>query len=833
MEKIYTIELKKVLTTTSKDIIEEYPSDKILLEHFILSLLSDKKCMAYNLLLKISSVTAIEAIYDYYAQKLHDKSESFTLKQIKKTKIGYDSILSGFLKKSEDEKLKLGDKLIGSEHVMLSIIYDENNINAKKFHAAGIKYDTLFSEIQESKELSNQILSSVENAIDVMHGNKLENEQRTKPDSINSNKYKSKKSNSLETYCVNINQLARQNKIDDLIGRENEINRIIKIMGRRNKNNVVLVGLPGVGKTALPLGLAKKIENGEAMFLNGKTIWSLNIASIIAGTTYRGMLEERMHNILNEIKLNDSFILFIDDVHNILNSSISSSSEISGILSNALSEGNIQLMATTTFKDYKNTIENNPTLSRRFQKIIIEPSNVDESIKILEKVKIYYENFHNVRYSDNAIKTCVNLANKYINDRQLPDSAIDILDECGSGKKLYNPKMDQVIELKAELIINENLRDNAFNTNDFVLGDKYSTTCKELKAKIIDFEKKMNYSTNNSYIEIDESDIYNTVSEMINVPITKLTVSDKQKFLDIEKILNSKIIGQEEAIKKISQTIRRNRVGLGRKNKPVATFLSVGVSGVGKTLLAKKLAEEIYGGENSLVRFDMSEFSDKTSINKLIGAGSGYVGFEQGGLLTEAIKNKKHCVLLLDEIEKADKEVLNIFLQVFDDGMLTDNTGQKVSFKNVIIIMTSNVGTKAASLFSRGAGFTSNIEENKKNILGKSLKEHFPIEFLNRLDATIYFNELDENNLKSIIELELNSLKERLSELKFNIKFTPNIINHIFDNIKKDETPGARKINRYIQAEIEDQICNLYLENEYDENYCFNIEIENNKLKIN
>lgn len=815
-DRSYTSELKKVLTFISKDLIDDYPTKKITTEYFILSLLNVKQCLAYKVLNRIMHKENLDTMYDFFARYVHDNAQQIQQKNDKL--VGYDALLSKHITTNASiEKDALNDPKISSEHVFLSILNTGGTIKSQ-IESFGVTYK------QYLEEINNIRLEEIK---------KNESDRALSKSISGFEPTKNGKRSGIESYCVNLNKLARQGKIDNLIGRETEINRVIKILGRRNKNNVIFVGMPGVGKTAISQGLANIIENGRAMFLNGKTILSLNMTSVIAGTTYRGMLEERMNSIINEVKENKDYILFIDDIHTVLGGASNNSSEISGILSNALSDGDIQLIATTSFKEYKNTIENNASLNRRFQKIVIEPTTIEETERILLNSKNYYENYHNVSYSTDAIKACVMLANKHITERQLPDSAIDILDECGSEKKVYNPQLDDLFELKKELDITEKLRDKSMKMNDFSLGDKYNKQAKEIKSKIIDHEKKVKSEDKTNRTEITENDIYITVSEMTGIPLNKLSVSEKQKYLNIENVLNKSIIGQEDVIKKVTQTIKRNRMGLDRKNKPTGVFLCIGESGVGKTLLAKKLAEEIYGGENMLVRFDMSEYSDKTSVNKLYGSNPGYIGFENGGQLTEAIKNKKHCVLLLDEIEKADSEVYNVFLQIFDDASLTDNSGQKVSFKNVIVIMTSNIGAKRASSLGRSSGFVSNTDENKKNITEKALKEHFPPEFLNRLDSIVYFNSLTDENFKDIIKLEMNALTKRLNEIEYNINFDDSAIEYLFNMINIDKSPGARKINRVIQTEIENKICDLYLENEYENGYTFKIEVINNKIEIN
>ena len=816
VEKLYTVELKRVLTLISKDLLDEYPSKNVTTEHFILSLLNNKQCFAYKTLNRMLPQNSMDNIYDFYAKHLHDNIPP--VPQVKNEKTIYSLSFSKFLMKANDEKDKLNDPKISTEHAFLAILNDSRSSITSKFELVGITYSSFLTEISETR-------SSEE---------KKTEEDRSLAESISGFKPKSAKKNGLEAYCVNLNRLSQQGKIDDLIGRETEVNRIIKVIGRRTRNNIILVGLPGVGKTALIRGIANKIEKGEANFLNGKIILSLNITALIAGTTYRGDLEGRMNTIINELKANKDYILFIDDIHTVLGGNSNNSSEVAGILSNALSDGDIQLIATTSFKEYKGSIESNSTLNRRFQKLLIDPSSINETEQILMGSKYYYENYHNVKYSDDAIKACVYLANKYITERQLPDSAIDIMDECGSEKKAYSPQLDGLVSLRKEMDSAEAMRDKSYRVNDFKLGDEYQSKYKELKSKLIDSEKQVKTSGKTNIRDITETDIYATVSEMTGIQLSKLSMSEKLKYLNIESTLNKCVIGQEEAIKNISQNLKRNRIGFGRKNKPTGVFLFSGISGVGKTLLATKIAEEIYGSENSLVRLDMSEYSDKTSVNKLIGAGSGYIMAEQGGLLTESIKNNPYCVLLLDEIEKADKDVLNVFLQVFDNGVLSDNSGVKVSFKNTIIIMTSNIGAKDAASIGGGVGFKTDSESNKKSIINKAISNFFPPEFINRLDKIIQFNELKDEDLKIIISNELVNLNSRLNEVGYSVKFEDNVVDFIFGLLNNDKTTGARKINRIIQDEIENGISDLFLENDYDKEYIFNVSIDSEKkLKIN
>jgi len=823
-ENKYTTELKKVLALVTKDLVEDFPTKKITIEYFMLAILQSKQSIAYKMLIKFLAKDDINDLLVYFSELLKELSATTfkpkVLNNIEKS-IGFDLVFSNCLIAANTEKEKLNDIKIGSEHVLLSILSNVKDIS--KLTHVGLKYDNLFNTINTIKQgeiakFDEQNENTNQSYVETIQG------QKNKP---------SGKANMIKLYCTNLNTLAKQGKIDQIVGREVEINRLIKILGRRNKNNIILVGDGGVGKSAIIYGLANMIEEGKGMFLNGKEILSLDLSSLIAGTSFRGMLEERLNGVINEIKANKNYMLFIDDIHSVLSSNSNNASDIGGILSKAMIDGDIQLIATTSFKGYKNSIENEPSLNRKFQKSVITSTTIEQTEKILFNSKKYYEKYHNVSYTDEAIRACVTLANKYITERHLPDSAIDIMDECGSEKKvsnLYNES--ELFELKKELELNKLNVKEAYSENNFDIGDGYNLICIEIEGKIVDLEKNKKSQSKNNIKEITEIDVFNIVSEMTGVPINRLTTSEKERYLNIENKLGESIIGQSEAIKKVAQSMKRSRMGLGRKNKPNGVFMFVGESGCGKTFLAKKLAEEIFGSEDALVRFDMSEYSDQTAVNKMVGTGSGFVGYDQGGLLTEAIKNKPYCVLLLDEIEKAHNDVYNIFLQIFDESFATDNTGVRVSFKNVIIIMTSNVGAKDAASLGRGTGFQINVEDNKKNIIEKALKGKFPPEFISRLNDVIYFNSLTEDNLKSIIELELSKLKKRLNEINFDVEFGDDVTDYLFKTIGSDKNSGARKINRAIENEIENVICDIYLENELENGYIFNVNINNNKIEI-
>jgi ATP-dependent Clp protease ATP-binding subunit ClpC len=816
----FTNELTNILDLINNDLIIDYPTKKITLDYFIVGLLQSTQTTGYKFLKLCVDTKTINDLLDLFLKRLSENSTTNTtpvyLSNNKKLPV-FDETLSNILIKSNTEREKLNDLKIGSEHILLSTLFIDDETH-KIFQKYGLEYLNYFNEINVFKQQ------------ELTKKHDFENISAGFNNAMGDMKSKNKKGNLIDTYCVNLNKLYKQGKIDSIVGRDNELNRLVKVLCRRSKNCAILVGLPGTGKTAIVNGLVNMIENDKAKSLNGKTIISLDISGIVAGTNFRGQLEERFNGIVNEVKANKDYVLFIDDVHTFLNGNSNQSTEIAGILSNILSDNDIKLIATTTFAGFKSAIESDSTLNRRFQKITVDPNSVSETEKIISVVKKYYETHHSVIYTEDALKACVKLANKYITDKYLPDSAIDILDECGSDKQSNSKDFDEIVKLKKEFEFNKNMVDKSMKCDDYDLADKYELECKKINAKIIDLQKKK--QTKNTKTKITEDDVCKIVSEMTNIPITKLSTNDKQKYLNIEDALNAKVIGQKQAVKNIAKAVKRGRIGLSSKNQPISVILAVGESGCGKTLIAKKLAEEVFGSEEALVRFDMSEYSDKTSVNKLIGASSGYVGYEQGGLLTETIKNKKHCVLLLDEIEKSDKEVHNLLLQVFDNGVISDNNGVKVDFKNVIIIMTSNVGARDAESMGNGIGFNTN-HDNKKHIVEKSLKSTFSPEFINRISNIIHFNKLTTQDLKDIIKLELNNLNKRVIDAGYGgIEYQENIVELLFEQINGDGSPGARKINRIIQTEIEDLIVDMFLEENINSNHIFNITVENNKINV-
>jgi ATP-dependent Clp protease ATP-binding subunit ClpC len=642
----------------------------------------------------------------------------------------------------------------------------------------------------------------------------------------------------LDNFSRDLNKLAEEGKIDPVIGRDKEVKRIAQILSRKKKNNVVVVGDAGVGKSALVEKLALLIVKGECPTnLLEKRIMSLDLTSLVAGTKYRGQFEERIKAILNELQHEPNVIVFIDELHTMIGAgNASGSMDAANILKPALARGEIQCIGATTFDEFKKHIEKDSALVRRFQKIILKEPTHEETIQILDNLKDSYESYHKVHYEDGVVDTIVKLCGRFITDRQFPDKAIDVLDELGSDKKI-NTKVPEIIEqLKKE---SDELKEKKIQV---VKNQNY-----EQAAKLRDEERKILTKLENektlwldkqkdNKVPVCVDDVYEIISQMTGVPITKLDDRETQNLLKLEERLSAKVIGQEDAISIISKSIRRNRVGIKDTNKPIGSFIFLGSTGVGKTYLAKSIAELLFGDPDKVIRVDMSEFMEKHNVSRLIGSPPGYVGYDEGGQLTEKIKNNPFSVVLFDEIEKAHKDVFNILLQILDEGHLTDSFGRKVNFTNTIIIMTSNVGAKKVSDFGGGVGFTTNSSEEqkhevRKSIIQKSLKQQFNPEFLNRIDDIILFNKLNSDTINKIIEIELGKLLTRLKEKNFNMVFDKSVVSRIAE-LNTQEEYGARPIKRIIQNLCEDFLSEEILRGSIKENELTTLKFKDGQLKI-
>ena len=612
----------------------------------------------------------------------------------------------------------------------------------------------------------------------------------------------------LDNFSRDLNKLATEGKLDPVIGREREILRIAQILSRRKKNNPIIIGEPGCGKTALVEGLAIKIVNGDCpRNLIDKRIVNLDLTSVVAGTKYRGQFEERMKVIIEELHANPNIIVFIDEIHTLVGSGNSSGSmDGSNIFKPALSRGELQCIGATTLDEFRKNIEKDGALERRFQKVIVDPSTVAETIQILKNVRDKYEEFHKVSYSDEVIETCVKLADRYITDREFPDKAFDILDEVGARMQTELKVPEAIEELKRQAAEIKNQKLDVVKKQNYEqaaeLRDKEKKLLSKLESEKAKFEEKMSKDKQKITLE----SVYDVVSSMTKIPVNKMSADDSKALMNLDKELIGKVIGQDAAVIKIAKSIKRNRLGINNPNRPIGSFVFLGSTGVGKTHLAKELAKEMFGSEDSLIRVDMSEYQEKHSISKLVGAPPGYVGYEEGGLLTEKVKNKPYSVILFDEVEKAHKDVFTILLQIMDDGHVTDSLGRKINFKNTLIILTSNLGVKKLQDFGTGIGFSSSTygeEEMKKEILMKEMKNFFSPEFINRIDDTIVFNSLTNDDIKKITEIELKKLVSRLNEMKYKISYDDTLVDYL-SKVGYDEMYGARPLKRAIQDKVED-----------------------------
>ena len=642
----------------------------------------------------------------------------------------------------------------------------------------------------------------------------------------------------LDNFSKDLNKLAEEGKLDPVIGRKKEILRIAQILSRRKKNNPIIIGEPGAGKTAIVEGLAMMIHNGECpKNLMDKRIVSLDMNSLVAGTKYRGQFEERMKVIIEELEVSPNIILFIDEIHTIVGAGNSSGSlDASNIFKPALSRGEIQCIGATTLDEYRTNFEKDGALERRFQKVVVDPSSKEETLEILKLSKEKYEDHHKVSYDDETLWTFVELADRYITDREFPDKAFDILDEVGARMQIDIKLPQEIEDLKDEANKIKQEKLNVIKRQDYEQAAELRDRERGIIAKLEDEKKKFEDHLRSSKRTIPEELIYEVVSNMTKIPISNINLDERNNLINLNTNLSSKVIGQEEAVLKITKAIRRNRMGIKDPNKPIGSFIFLGSTGVGKTYLAKQLAKEIFGSEDNMIRVDMSEYQEKHTISRLIGSPPGYVGHDEGGQLTEQVKNKPYSVVLFDEIEKAHKDIFSTLLQLLDDGHITDSLGRKINFKNCLIIMTSNIGVKRLQDFGAGVGFKTTKseavrEEEKREILKKELSKFFAPEFLNRIDDVVIFNSLEKQHIDVITKLEVDRLLKRVREKKYNFTYEQDLIDYI-SKVGFDETFGARPIKRAIQDKIEDLISEKILTDEVLENVNYILYIDDDQIKI-
>ena len=805
----------------------EFPTVEFTPEYIMLSILDNPRCHANMIMDNILMTDTLDYLRNYYADVIKGQPKKPILNIT--TKFKFNEELTGIYDKAEIEANAMSSSKLGSEHILLAIMNPSNHFKiAEKLNSLGLSYDSMCNNCRDFEAPNTEQKTSKVKKSDnsYINNNHQDNGKMPLKSEVNSKVFvQNGNTPFINKYTIDLHEEIANGKYDKLVGRESILNNIITVLSRRRKNNVILVGKPGCGKTSIGYRLAEMIDEGcVPATLEGKKVVMLDVMALLSGTHLRGMFEERVDGLFKELKNNSNYILFIDDMQNIVrNTGKDKDGDLSDVIGRILTEGDVRVIGTIPFKDYRNGIENNSALSTKLQKIIVEPSSKEETLEILKSNKGYYENFHHVKFDDACLLKAVKLAKRYITNNSLPDSAIDVIDLTGASISLNNEQSISLKTLKEKLKSFDTEKKNAMNSGDFEKLDEIAKKESELQKDISDM-KKILENDESTWIKATEDDIADTVSAITTIPVSKLSDSNKTTILHIDEILKRDVIGQDEAINDISKAIKRSRAGFSDNNRCISLML-IGKSGVGKTLIAKKLAENVFGDEKALVRFDMSEYQDKTSVNKLLGSSAGYVGYDNGGLLTEAVKNKPYCVLLFDEIEKADESIYNVFLQLFDEGRLTDNNGTTVNFKNVIVIMTSNVGAKQASELGNGVGFQSNEEENKKAIIEKSLKNKFNPEFLNRIDKIIHFNSLTDENIKAITALELDKLTNRVKENGVNLTYNSDVVDYVFKKAIREKEYGARPVMRIIQDNISDKIVDMVLESDNNQN-SFDISID-------
>ena len=724
---------------------------------------------------------------------------------------------------------------INTAHLLLCILRNENDPTTKLLNKMKIDYDIVKDEFK-------LLISSDEDYVDKTTSESFPNdedlptEESGKDDLFSGSTNKTNKKSKtpvLDNFGRDLTFLAIEGKLDPVVGREGEIQRVSQILSRRKKNNPLLIGEPGVGKSAIVEGLALRIvQRKVSRILFDKRVVTLDLASLVAGTKYRGQFEERMKAVMNEIEKNDDIILFIDEIHTIVGAGGATGSlDASNMFKPALARGELQCIGATTLDEYRQYIEKDGALERRFQKVIVEPTSVDESIEILQNIKDKYEIHHNVTYTDEAIEACVKLTNRYMTERFLPDKAIDALDEAGSRVHITNIHVpDRILEIEKQLEEVKELKNSVVKKQKYEEAAKLRDDEKNLEKELTVEQETWEQESKLHRETVSEANVAEVVSMMTGVPVNRIAQTESLKLAALPDRIKGKVIGQDEAVKKITKAIQRNRAGLKDPNKPIGSFIFLGQTGVGKTQLAKVLAQELFDSENALIRIDMSEYMEKFAISRLVGAPPGYVGYEEGGQLTEKVRRKPYSIVLLDEIEKAHPDVFNMMLQVLDDGFLTDSLGRKIDFRNTIIIMTSNIGSRQLKDFGQGVGFgtaakSDQEDSHAKSVIENALKKTFAPEFLNRIDDVVVFNTLTRQHIHKIIDIELSKLYNRIDGLGYTLKLSESAKDYIADK-GFDKKYGARPLKRAIQKYIEDSLAEEIINSKLKEGDSISIDLD-------
>ena len=827
MEAKFSPRVKDVITYSREEALR-LGHDYIGIEHLMLGMIRDGDGVGMRLLKNLGVDAAdlrknIEQNLTPGMRKSNNLANIPLVKQAEKT-----------LKLTYLEAKTFKSVQIGTEHLLLCILKETDNVVTKTLLRYGIDYDAARAELEGFLDNPSKIENSATGGDeDDTDDSAFAGAGQKKPGDSKS------KTPVLDNFGRDLTKMAEDGKLDPVVGREKEIERVSQILSRRKKNNPILIGEPGVGKSSIAEGLALRIvQRKVSRVLFGKRVITLDLASLVAGTKYRGQFEERMKAVMNELEKSPDVILFIDEIHTIIGAGGASGSlDASNMFKPALARGEIQCIGATTLDEYRQYIEKDGALERRFQKVIIEPATQEESLQILNNIKSKYEDHHNVTYTDEALKACVTLTSRYLTDRHLPDKAIDALDEAGSRVHITNIHVPQnIVDIEGKIEEIKELKNQVVRSQKYEEAVLLRDTEKQLHAQLEAAKKAWEEETKQNRVTVTEENVAEVVSMMSGVPVQRVNQNEGEKLVKMFELLKGKVIGQDNALLKVVKAIQRNRAGLKDPNKPIGSFIFLGPTGVGKTQLAKVLARHLFDNDDALIRIDMSEYMEKFATTRLIGAPPGYVGYEEGGQLTEKVRRRPYAVILLDEIEKAHPDVFNMLLQVLDDGQLTDSLGRKIDFKNTIVIMTSNIGARQLKDFGTGVGFgTSTRKENEdeisKGVIESALKKAFAPEFLNRIDDVIMFNSLDRADIHKIIDIELTNLFGRVNGLGFNIKITDAAKDYIVEK-GYDANYGARPLKRAIQKYLEDPMAEEIIKNNLAEGDEIEVDFDKEKDEI-
>ncbi len=837
MDDNFSPRVKDVITFSKEEALR-LGHDFIGTEHLMLGILRDGNGKA------ISILTNLDVDLDYLRKKVEILSPPNPITEIgnDKKNLHLTRQAERALKTTFLEAKVFQSSSISTAHLLLCILRNENDPTTKLLNKLKIDYDTA------KEQYLNMIPNNNEDEYtDSFPKNESFNDDSGQDDSLKEGSFnnpagktnKKSKTPVLDNFGRDLTELAEEGKLDPVVGREKEIERVSQILSRRKKNNPLLIGEPGVGKSAIAEGLALRIiQKKVSRILFNKRVVTLDLASLVAGTKYRGQFEERMKAVMNELEKNDDIILFIDEIHTIVGAGGATGSlDASNMFKPALARGEIQCIGATTLDEYRQYIEKDGALERRFQKVIVEPTSVEETITILNNIKGKYEDHHSVRYTPEAIDACVKLTSRYMSDRFLPDKAIDALDEAGSRVHITNIEVPkQILELEKQLEDVRELKNTVVKKQKYEEAAKLRDDEKRIEKDLAIAQEQWEIDSKNNRITVTEDNVADVVSMMTGIPVNRIAQTESNKLAHLPELIKGKVIGQDEAVMKIARSIQRNRAGLKDPNRPIGSFIFLGQTGVGKTQLAKVIAKELFDSEDALVRIDMSEYMEKFAISRLIGAPPGYVGYEEGGQLTEKVRRKPYCVVLLDEIEKAHPDVFNMMLQVLDDGYLTDSLGRKIDFRNTIIIMTSNVGARQLKDFGQGVGFgtaakVSQADDHSKSVIENALKKTFAPEFLNRIDDVIVFNPLEQEHINLIIDIELKKLYARIKDLGYTLNLSDKAKAYIAEK-GFDKQFGARPLKRAIQKYVEDALAEEIITSKINEGDEIFMDLEDNSEEL-